>query len=339
MTNSTDKNNAQPIHTRYIELHKTLLDVNNKIKNLKQIEPKISQERYEKFISEYEDVVNQTQPQIDEAKSQLELLIAEKSGSYKQVVKEMNEKSSQIEEANRLYEAGLIEKNEFDTETKPLKNRYKELESTHQDMRKEISSLKDALINPLGDKIIEAPDAPAVEAPAPAGSQKEIAQEAVIDVSKPTASFFQRFATFFVISQILAIVLLGTCKILIVAGTLKVILIAYSILLLISVILMLTYLFFGTRARTFSYIIVAAMYFIVGAFLAANLSPEILKSGAFIKDLYVNLDYLHVETFSTNKLLAIWSGWNMYMGAIIFVLSMIRIFLIGLKADYSKRVR
>jgi hypothetical protein len=336
MANSNDKkNNQKPIHTRYIELHKTLFDVNIKTKNLKQIESKISQERYQKFISEYEDVVNQTQPQLDEAKIQLEQVIAEKSDAYKQVVKEMNEKSAKLEETRTLHEAGLIDKNQFDSEAKPLNQRFKELESTHIDMKQEISVLKDALINPLGkskDEVVATP-APSKPEP-PAGVKRATVKEAVIDVPTPTASFFQRFSAFFIISQILFLVLFFITKVIIMSNIPNVILFAYSLILLISLVLMLSYLFFGTRARSFSFLVISVIYFLFGAFLAAKLSFRAVQSDQFFIDLYTNLDYIHVDTFSQIDWMAFWSGWNVYMGALIFILLLVRIFIIGLKADY-----
>lgn len=327
----------RPAHLRYIELHKVYSSIKNKIKNLNDLEGLISQERYEALLSEHDEIIKHTEPSMLSLKSEIEDLINEKTKDLDSISMKLKENNDKIGESDRLLNHGIIDKELYDKDTKPLFSDNSTLEEAYNKKSGELSALKNALIDSHDDTNHVTKHLPAVIS-ATADSEKIKLKSAVAT----PFHFFQSFSSSLVLTQIIGFALFGLLWLAAFSKQPNAVRGVYSIGVVAVFVFILFYLFKGKPFRFFTYFITSLFYVVFSLFISSRLwDPQFASSDIwslqFLSAAFSSTNFWNPASFSKIEFLNFWSGWNMIVGAIILVISIIRSFLIGLQSEYGKR--
>jgi len=310
MNQTTNSNNKEPIHIHYMKLCQINLKAENDIKNLKKMrdQNKITEERYKTLIEKNEKIINEIEPQIESLKTEITALLDKNSKERESIVKNIKANQEKINESNRLYRAGIIDRAEHDEEMKLLQKERKPMEAILKETNKRISELENA----LGNK----------EPPTPPGNNGCVTRiiskmpDYLQNILTDTTNYFQRFLAFLVLTQFLCFFLFVVDRFLVFAGLFKIIPVISLAFFGVGIVLMAIFLFKAVKARSATFFSTGVAYLMISILLVSQI-------GAF-------------DSFLSSTILGIWAAWNLVFSIIILTVGIIRTFLLGVAHDYGR---
>ena len=325
MTKSVDTNSKQPIHLRYVELYQTNLVAKDKVKKLEEMKGEISEDRYESLLSQQEAIVSEADPQLADMRNIIESRIAELSREVVSIVNNIKAIDGKIKESEKLYKAGLIDKDQYSKDVKPLNQELKRWKTGYSEKNNECSVLKKALEPPTvgGDRIQPKPEKDTDVSRSPLTRTLSIASryfQGILCRNKylgmilgNSTNYLQRFLAFLVITEVLCLLLFVVIKLSGSFGLSAMGPIAMLSFLVIGIVLMTVFLFQGVKAGEFTCFSTAIVYVLVSAFIVSRVGMD--------------------RALSAIGFLGLWAAWNFVFSTVILFVTTSRAFFLRLKSS------
>jgi hypothetical protein len=329
MANSLEKSSEKPINLRYKELREIESKTKDKIRKLKELQSNISQDRYQAILSEHEEVLKQVEPQVAELRIELEKIKEEKAIEFDAIKKQMDANDKKINEANKLRDADIISRSQHDEDTAPLIQDNKRLEATLNEKKKELSIITGAL------------EGVVVVAPPPVIAESQPEEQDVFDFAPTPApvakiNYYVRFSSFFVLAQLLCFALWFLINTMVWMNQPKIIPILHSLFVIALVFTTIFYLFQGTRARTVAYFITGGIFLAVSVLIATSFGTNNFMAEGLWPKIIAATCFWPAGAADNLNFLTFWAAWNLIATVLVFVITVLRAFFVGLKYEYSR---
>ncbi len=315
----------KPLINRYEEVRGAYLQTKTNMKKLKGIEDNISKNRFEGILAEYQAQLDELEPQKNELEDQIKQRANQLSGELADIDGEIATLSAQIEESTQLYKTGIIEKSQHMRDTAPLAQRKKELQSARYGMEAEYNKLAIALRSVSEETRV------------PTTSRAYAPTEVSAAVKIEPVSYFQKFAIFFLVVGCLLppvawLLFLGMEQF----GMAEIIPPAHVVIQIIVFIVVIGYLFRGTRARYMSYFITALFFLLFSILCTAKFGTIDLTAAAYFDIMKKALCLYTIEKPLSLEVYNYCGGMNFAIALIVFIIASLRNFFMGVQYEYNQ---
>ncbi len=315
----------KPLISRYEEVRSAYLQTKTNMKKLKGIEDNISKNRFDGILAEYQARLDELEPQKNELEDQIKQKANQLSSELADIDGEIAALSAQIEESNQLCKTGIIEKGQHIRDTAPLGQRKKELQSARYGKEAEYNKLALALRSAGEDT------------PAPSASAAYVPTTQVSAAVKiEPVSYFQKFAIFFLVVGCLLppvawLLFLGMEQF----GMADIIPPANVVIQIIVFIVVIGYLFRGTRARYMSYFVTALFFLLFSILCTAKFGTIDLTAAAYFDIMKKALCLYTIEKPLSLEVYNYCGGMNFAIALIVFIIASLRNFFMGVQYEYN----
>lgn len=315
----------KPLINRYEEVRGAYLQTKTNMKKLKGIEDNISKNRFDGILIEYQARLDELEPQKSELEDQIKQRANQLFGELVDIDGEIAALSAQIEESTQLYKTGIIEKSQHTRDTAPLAQRKKELQSACYGKEAEYNKLAIALRSAGEDT------------PMLSSSVRYAPFEVKAKATVEPVSYFQKLAIFFLVVGCLLppvawLLFLGMKHL----GMGEIIPPANVVIQVIVLIVVVGYLFIGTRARYMSYFVTALFFLLISILCTTKLVTIDLNAAAYFEIMKKALCLYTVENPFSIGVHNYCGGVNFAIALIVFIVASLRDFFMGVQYEYNQ---
>ena len=315
---------------QYSKLVRSHKQAETNINKLHESKDYISKDNFNKYLTENKQTLEDTKPKLQEVETDLREKLKIYSEKKKKIEFKIEELENTIKEYERLFDIGVISKGEQKDSlvaiAGPLKDKIAELKQ----IKKMTAILADTIDKPeniysevtnesLKDKR-ESNHGEKNKGNFRAGIQELLERNALLaQILGKTTNYLQRFLVFIVLSQLLYLFSFIIIRLEIYFDIpFSAVGLTFLIFFVISIFLMIIFLFTETKAKAATYFGVGLTYLLVSVYFASIM-------GTFR---WYEVGYL--------SFLGTWGFWNLTLSVIVLGIGIIRTFILGIGADYRQ---